>query len=136
MVDFPRLSHIISLTTWIYIPVVFVVMVTIQELKLCFNVASTHSIVEDIYIPFLGNVMDYIFSLLYIILQMYQTCNIVVIVSLNFYLICLTCYVPKWNVLLITWAIGICLIYICPCTRACGPWVWAYISGKSLLPML
>jgi len=50
---------------------IFVVMVTIQEFKLYFNVTFTHSTVEDIYIPFLSNVMDYIFSLLYIILQMY-----------------------------------------------------------------
>jgi len=33
-------------------------------------------------------------------------------VGLNFYLICLTCYVPKWNILLITRTIGICLIYM------------------------
>jgi len=51
--------------------VVFIVMVTIQEFKLCFNVTFTHSTVEDIYIPFSGNVVDYIFSLPYIILQMY-----------------------------------------------------------------
>jgi len=38
---------------------------------LLINVTFTHSTVEDIYIPFLNDIMDYIFSLLYIILQMY-----------------------------------------------------------------
>ena len=46
----------------------------------------------------------------------------------------------KWNILVITWALGIFLIYIyiyiCPRPRACGPRAWAYISGKSLMPML
>jgi len=45
-------------------------------------------------------------------------------------------YVPKWNILLITWGHGQSGFawYICP--RACSRRAWAYISGKSLLPML
>jgi len=42
-------------------------MVTIQEFKSSFNVTFTHSTIKDIYIPILGNVIDYTFSVLYLI---------------------------------------------------------------------
>jgi len=101
----------------------------------------THSTIEHIYIPFLGYVMDYIFSLWYIIAQMYlqpNKCNVVVIVGLKilvdlFDMLCTS--VVYITYVLITWAIRIFLIYM-PLPWSCGSRAWAYISGKSLLPML